>query len=397
MPISTHWWEYTDTYISYALGLTFVFAYDYYEYTILMHTLLVIRMNYIERLNHISELRADLATNPCSKGDKRKQLQTELLRLSDYQEFKRESAYEKEFEIAIQVKSWEKAYTTSGGLLSSIQLFDMSLEVDNTVRVMPVFKARTQEREEMHTPAHTEKNVDQSGHILAYCRVSTKDQSLESQTTTIREAYPNARIIEEHGVSGKVPAADRPAMSKLLDEDTGLRCGDTLVIWWFDRLGRDYHDAKDTAQLLLKRGVTIKTINQKQTFSYSVGDTTHNMLTDMMLTMLAGLAENERQARLASQKAALDAMKQDKEVWAEKYQGRKANTDRYYQLIELLNDGVSVRKAADKLGCNPSTVQRDQQKYVVSLIESGVHSDQRVMELANCTEKGIEKARALSK
>lgn len=280
-----------------------------------MHTLLVTRMNYIELLNHISELRADLANSPCTKADKRKQLQVSLLKLSDYSEFNSENAYKKEFELATQAKSWEKAYTTAGALLSSIQLFDKSLEVDNTVRVMPVFKTRTQEREEMHTPAHTKKNEDNAGHVLAYCRVSTKDQSLESQTSTIREAYPDVRIIEEHGVSGKTPAADRPAMSKLLDENTGLRSGDTLVIWWFDRLGRDYHDAKDTAQLLLKRGVTIKTINQSQTFSYSPDDTTHNMLTDMMLTMLAGLAENERQSRLASQRAALDAMKKDKEVW----------------------------------------------------------------------------------
>ena len=69
---------------------------------------------------------------------------------------------------------------------------------------------------------------------VAYCRVSTKEQSLESQTTAIHKMFgDDVRIVSESGVSGKTPAKERKAFSKLLDDTMGLRAGDTLIVWWF--------------------------------------------------------------------------------------------------------------------------------------------------------------------
>jgi DNA invertase Pin-like site-specific DNA recombinase len=194
----------------------------------------------------------------------------------------------------------------------------------------------------------------------AYCRVSTKDQSLESQIVAIKKLEVAAVIIEEHGVSGTTPASERESFSKLLDDKTGLREGDTLIVWWFDRIGRDYHDAREVTQLLLKRGVTIKTVNQNQKFSYKAGDTTHNMMVDMLLTMLAGLADNERQARLASATAGRDRL--TRAEWEEKFKGRKHNEELHEDINKLLLEGESIRKIASKLSCGASTVQRVKKK-----------------------------------
>ncbi|MFS1920917.1 recombinase family protein [Vibrio lentus] len=194
---------------------------------------------------------------------------------------------------------------------------------------------------------------------VAYCRVSTKEQSLESQMAAIHSTFgDDVRIVGEHGVSGKTPAREREAFSKLIDDTMGLRKGDTLIVWWFDRIGRDYHDAKEVAQELLKRGVAIKTVNQSQTFKYIEGDTMHNMTVDMMLTMLAGMAENERQARLASAQAGRDKLSQDE--WKEKFQGRKTDTELHDKIIDELSQPkpLSLRRIAVKLGCGVSTVQR---------------------------------------
>ncbi|WP_318495649.1 recombinase family protein [Photobacterium leiognathi] len=193
---------------------------------------------------------------------------------------------------------------------------------------------------------------------IAYVRVSTVDQSLESQVTAIHNKFgSDVKIVEEYGVSGTVNGSERPELSKLLGEVTGLRKGDELIVWWFDRLGRNYHDAREMAQMLLKRGVVLKTVNQELVLKYT-GKATEDMLVDVQLTLLAGIAENERQARLASAQAGRDKLSEDE--WKDKFQGRKKNAQLHQQIIDELSADkpLSIRKVAEKLGCGISTVQR---------------------------------------
>jgi DNA invertase Pin-like site-specific DNA recombinase len=196
---------------------------------------------------------------------------------------------------------------------------------------------------------------------IAYCRVSTKEQSLESQTTTIKAQFPDAVILSEHGVSGLVAANERKEFSKLLDTNMGLRKGDTLIIWWFDRIGRDYQDAKAVTQELLKRGVTIKTINQSLELKYEESNTTQNVMVDMMLTMLTGMAANEKQARSASQEAGRKAL--TKEQWKEKFKGKPKNLEQYELINVELANGTSIRRTAEIIGCGISTVQRAKKHF----------------------------------
>jgi len=209
----------------------------------------------------------------------------------------------------------------------------------------------------MNTPTkRTHIEATMNNKTIAYCRVSTKDQSLTSQIQEIHKHYSEASILSEHGVSGTVPAKERPEFSKLLDNTMGLRSGDTLIVWWFDRIGRDYHDSKEAIQTLLKRGVMVKTINQSLTFKYEKSNVTQNMLVDVMLSMLAGMADNERQARLASAQAGREALSNDE--WKSKFKGKKANTELHSLIISELNSGLSIRKTAVKLSTSVSTVQR---------------------------------------
>lgn len=136
-----------------------------------------------------------------------------------------------------------------------------------------------------------------------------------------------------------------------------MRKDDVLVVWWIDRLGRDYHDSETTIRELLNRGVTIKTINQNMTFAYS-GNDMQDMTINIQLTMITAMAAAERKNRLASAESGRQAIKQDPKLWAEKFSGRKPNMARKAKIIELLEQGLSIRKIAARVGCNPSTVQR---------------------------------------
>ncbi|WP_283598861.1 recombinase family protein [Photobacterium phosphoreum] len=194
--------------------------------------------------------------------------------------------------------------------------------------------------------------------LFAYCRVSTKSQNTDSQTKDIFNTYPDADIHSEI-ISGTVPANERPVLSRVLDK---LRKDDVLIVWWIDRLGRDYQDVKQTITSLLNKGVTIKTINNGMTFQYTGEDMT-DMVTDIQLNMITAMASAERKNRLASAEAGRQAIKQDSKLWAEKFSGRKPNHELHEKIISALDSGLSVRKVAALVGCSPATVTTVKKQY----------------------------------
>jgi putative DNA-invertase from lambdoid prophage Rac len=203
---------------------------------------------------------------------------------------------------------------------------------------------------------------------IAYLRVSTKDQQIASQEVDIKKNYPNAKIMpEEHGTSGTVPANERPTLSKLIDPIFGLREGDILIVWWVDRIGRNYEDAESVMRLLLSRGVTIKTINQSLTFEY-VDDTFKDMITNVQITMITAMAAAERETRLASAEAGRRALR-DSGGWEDAFRGRRANTGKmkgkYEEILAQLNNGHSIRQTASLSGVSASTVQRVKKQYLL--------------------------------
>ena len=87
---------------------------------------------------------------------------------------------------------------------------------------------------------------------IAYFRVSTRDQSIESQRTALGGTFDKEFI--DHCTSGATLAASRPGFSELLKY---AREGDTLYVYAVDRIGRDAIDVQTTVRGLLKRGISI--------------------------------------------------------------------------------------------------------------------------------------------
>ena len=69
-----------------------------------------------------------------------------------------------------------------------------------------------------------------------YCRISTKQQSIERQIRNISAAFPDAKIYQEAYTGTKI---ERPEFEKLLKR---LKAGDTVV---FDSVSRMSRNAED--------------------------------------------------------------------------------------------------------------------------------------------------------
>lgn len=116
---------------------------------------------------------------------------------------------------------------------------------------------------------------------IAYFRVSTNDQSIESQRTALGGDF--AKEFTDEGVSGSVLAADRPGFSALLGY---VREGDEVHVYAVDRLGRDALDVQSTVRKFMERGVSLE-VRGLGRIGKGVGE--------LILAVLAQVADMERQ------------------------------------------------------------------------------------------------------
>lgn len=115
---------------------------------------------------------------------------------------------------------------------------------------------------------------------IAYYRVSTSEQSIESQRQALGGNFDME--FKDEGVSGSVPAADRPGFKELLSY---IRKSDVLHVYAVDRLGRDALDVQSTVRSLLNKGVAIE-VHGLGRIAPGVGE--------LILAVLAQVADMER-------------------------------------------------------------------------------------------------------
>lgn len=184
---------------------------------------------------------------------------------------------------------------------------------------------------------------------IAYLRVSTGDQSLESQRVALGGSFD--KEFSDHGVSGAVPAAERPGFAELLKY---VREGDEVHVYAVDRLGRDALDVQATVRKLLAKGVAVE-VRGLGRIAKGVGE--------LILAVLAQVADMERQrimdrtaAGRAVAKAALAAT--GKTHRGKLSLGRPVRADAAAVAQWRSESGASIAETAAHWGLSPATVKR---------------------------------------
>jgi putative DNA-invertase from lambdoid prophage Rac len=95
---------------------------------------------------------------------------------------------------------------------------------------------------------------------------------------------------------------DRPEGRRLFDM---LRAGDTLVVRWVDRLGRNYADVTDTIREFIRRGVVVRTVINGLTFDGATKDPMQQAVRDSLIAFMAATAQAQAEVIKEAQKAGI--------------------------------------------------------------------------------------------
>ena len=190
---------------------------------------------------------------------------------------------------------------------------------------------------------------------ILYARVSTADQTLDHQRTQAEAAgFTIDEVIADHGVSGvSTRLCDRNGGKRLYDR---LRAGDTLLVRWVDRLGRNYQDVTDTIREFMRKGIIIRTVINGMTFDGSTTDPIQEAVRDALIAFMAATAQAQAEATKEAQKAGIEAAKGNKL----KYRGKKPSYSREQLnfVRRLLTEGDNNSSIARQAGLTRQTVLR---------------------------------------
>lgn len=144
---------------------------------------------------------------------------------------------------------------------------------------------------------HLTRATEHTGRLIGYARVSTEEQNLDMQIQALLRAGVHRDNI--HTDKASALALKRPGLELALKDAVE---GDVIVVWKLDRFGRSVRDLLNRIEALEQRGVGFRSLTE--TF-----DTTTPMGL-MILTMLAGFAQFERDMTAARTKAGIARAKE---------------------------------------------------------------------------------------
>ncbi|MDR1926305.1 MAG: recombinase family protein [Endomicrobium sp.] len=175
--------------------------------------------------------------------------------------------------------------------------------------------------------------------LVGYSRVSTNDQSLDSQIDQLKKV--GCERIFTDIVSGS--KSERKNLTEMLDF---VREGDTIVVCRLDRLGRGLKDLIDIITFLEKREINFKSISESMDTSTSTGK--------LLFHVAGAFAEFERNIIRERTNAGLASARARGRVGG---RPKKMNVEQIQALKNMHQDkNISIKVITDTFGISMATM-----------------------------------------
>lgn len=178
--------------------------------------------------------------------------------------------------------------------------------------------------------------------LIGYARTSTLDQkaSIEAQERDLRAIGCEKVFVEQ---VSSVDVAHREQLAMALEF---VREGDTLAVCKLDRLARSTSHLLEIVTTLEKKGAALRILN--------MGIDTSTPTGKLMLTVLGGIAQFEREIMLERQREGIAKAKADG-----KYKGRKPTAKaKADEVLKLKAEGLGASDIAKRLDIGRASVYR---------------------------------------
>lgn len=190
-------------------------------------------------------------------------------------------------------------------------------------------------------------------HVAIYIRVSTIDQDLRSQTAELerwQQAYATGPVVWYRDQASGA-SMDRPAWNQLL---AAVRCGqvERVVVWRLDRLGRTAAGLTALFEELRRLAVPLVSMREGIDLATPAGN--------MMATIIASVAQYEREVFRERQAAGIAAAKAQGKRWGGRNKGEryKVTPELERQIRRMNGAGEGVTTIARVCHLSRPTVYR---------------------------------------
>lgn len=181
--------------------------------------------------------------------------------------------------------------------------------------------------------------------VAIYCRVSTDKQSVDSQLDELRNfsKQKNYEIYKEYIDIASGAKVQRPMLNELM-ADAKKRRFDIVLVFRFDRFARSSKHLVDALTEFESDGIDFISFNESIDTSSPMGKA--------MFTIIGAMAELERRIICERVRSGVQTARNKGKTL-----GRPVKRDNQ-KIIELRNEGFSIRKIASTLNTSIASVQR---------------------------------------
>ena len=192
-----------------------------------------------------------------------------------------------------------------------------------------------------------------------YARVSSKEQNLDRQIIALSQYVSKEKILTDKASGKDLNRESYQALKSSL----GLRAGDTLYVTSLDRLSRNKEEIKQELQWYKEHEIRLKVLDLP-TSMIEVPDGQQwilDMITNILIEVLASIAEQERLTIRKRQQEGIEAAKRKG-----KYLGRPKVVcpDNFDEVVECWKNGnITAKAAMQRLNLTSTTFYRMVRKH----------------------------------